>query len=518
MNTNLFSNLRSDIPSGLVVFLVALPLCLGIALASGAPLFSGLITGIVGGIVVGFLSGSHVSVSGPAAGLTVIVLTAIDDLGSFEAFLAAVLLAGVLQFLMGVAKAGIVSHYFPSSVIKGMLAAIGLILIMKQIPHAVGWDADYEGDLSFFQPDGENTFSEIFKALDFIQPGAAIICAICLAIMILWELPAIKRAGWTKLFPGALVAVILGIVINQLYGSIRPEWQLGAEHLVRIPIADNPEEFIGQFTLPDFKIFSSGTLYVTAVTIAIVASLETLLCIEATDKLDKLKRITSTNRELRAQGIGNIVAGLIGGLPMTSVIVRSSANIDSGARSKFSAIFHGVLLLLSIIFIPKILNMIPLAALAAILLIIGYKLTKIPLIKSMYKLGWSQFIPFISTIIAILFTDLLKGIVIGMGVAIFFILRNVYKSPYHFDEERDGDRQRVKIRLAEEVTFINKGSMLLTLQRLPENAIVTIDGSSSKNIDYDVLEVIENFRETAKRKNIELNLINITTPYESVIH
>ena len=509
MNSNLFSNLRNDLPSGLVVFLVALPLCLGIALASGAPLFSGLITGIIGGIVVGFLSGSHVSVSGPAAGLTVIVLGAIESLGSYPAFLAAVVLAGVLQFLMGIARAGIVSHYFPSSVIKGMLAAIGLILIMKQIPHAVGWDADYEGDLSFFQPDGENTFSEIVKAFDYLQPGAAIICAVCLGIMLLWELPAFKKASFMKLLPGGLVAVFAGVLINQLFGTIHPEWMLGTEHLVTIPIADTTEEFIGQFTLPDFGIFAKGQVYVVAFTIAIVASLETLLCIEATDKLDPYKRITSTNRELRAQGVGNIVAGLIGGLPMTSVIVRSSANIDSGARTKLSAIFHGLLLLLSIIFIPQILNMIPLAALAAILLVIGYKLTKIPLIKSMYKLGWNQFIPFIATILAILFTDLLQGIIIGMGVAVFFILRNVYRSPYHFDEEHDGEHQRILIRLAEEVTFINKGSMLLTLKELPDNSKVTIDGSNSKNIDYDVIEVIENFCESAKNRNIQVELINI---------
>ncbi len=510
MNLKYFSHLKNDFPSGLVVFLVALPLCLGIALASGAPLFSGLISGIIGGLIIGALSGSHVSVSGPAAGLTVIVLDALDILGSFEAFLVAVLLAGVIQFLLGVAQAGIISHYFPSSVIKGMLAAIGLILIMKQIPHAVGWDADYEGDLSFFQPDGENTFSELFRSFEFMEPGAVIISIVCLGILLLWELPFMKRQNIFKIIPGALIAVIAGILINQFYQSAYPEWFLVESHMVSIPVPSNASDFIGQFTLPDFGILTNINVYISAFTIAIVASLETLLCIEATDKLDPYKRITSTNRELRAQGIGNVVAGLIGGLPMTSVIVRSSANIDAGSRTKMSAIVHGMLLLLSIIFIPNLLNLIPLSALAAILLVVGYKLAKVPLFKQMYRLGPTQFIPFIVTIVAILFTDLLQGILIGMGVAIFYILRNVYRSPYHFEsEDHDDKRQRIKIKLAEEVTFINKGSMLLTLRQLPENSIVTIDGSKSKNIDYDVIEIIENFKETARHKNIDLILKSI---------
>jgi MFS superfamily sulfate permease-like transporter len=308
MNNNLFAHLKSDFPAGLVVFLVALPLCLGIALASGAPLFSGLISGIVGGLIIGTLSGSHVSVSGPAAGLTVIVLDALEVLGSFEAFLVAVVLAGVIQFLLGIAKAGIISHYFPSSVIKGMLAAIGLILIMKQIPHAIGWDADYEGDLSFFQPDGENTFSEIIRAFEFMQPGAFIISTVCLGILLIWELPAIKRRTLFKLIPGGLVAVIAGILLNQFFQQARPEWYLLDDHMVSIPVASTTSEFIDQFTLPDFGILNNINIYISAFTIAIVASLETLLCIEATDKLDPYKRITSTNRELRAQGIGNIVA------------------------------------------------------------------------------------------------------------------------------------------------------------------------------------------------------------------
>lgn len=501
MENNPFKHFGSDIPSGMVVFLVAIPLCLGIALASGAPLVSGLITGIIGGVVVGALSGSHVSVSGPAAGLTVIVLDAITDLGTFEAFLVAVILAGVIQLGLGLARAGLISHYFPSSVIKGMLAGIGLILILKQIPHALGFDQDYEGDISFFQPDGENTFSEIAKAFDYMEPAAIIICGICLLIMMFWEIPAVKRMKLFRIVPGGLLAVLAGIGINEFFINNNPSWALGESHLVSIP-----SDFFGEMYQPDFSILSNINLYITAVTIAIVASLETLLSIEATDKLDKYKRITSTNRELRAQGIGNILAGALGGLPMTSVIIRSSANIDSGARTKMSAIIHGLLLFGCVVLIPNILNLIPLSALAAILLLVGYKLAKIPLFVQMYRLGWDQFLPFVVTIVGILFTDLLQGIVIGMLVAIFFILRNNYRSPYHYSETEDGEHKKYKITLAEEMSFLNKGSMLQTLRRIPDHSTVVIDGTSTKNIDHDVREVIDNFRKTAESKNIQLEL------------
>jgi len=507
MATKLISYFKSDFPSGLVVFLVALPLCLGIALASGAPLFSGLITGIVGGLLVGFLSKSGVSVSGPAAGLTVIVLSAIETLGSWPAFLTAVVLAGVIQLTLGFFKAGIVSHYFPSSVIKGMLAAIGLILILKQIPHALGWDADYEGDIFFSQADGENTFSTLINAFNYMEIGAMIICGVGLIILIVWELPALKKLTFFRLIPGGLVTVIVGILTNELVLINYPDLYLSTKHIVNIPVADNAEAFIGQFSIPDFSILTNINVYIAAFTIAIVASLETLLCIEATDKLDPQKRITPTNRELKAQGIGNIVTGLIGGLPMTSVIVRSSANIDAGAKSKLSAIIHGALLLLSVIFIPFILNMIPLASLAAILLVVGYKLTKVSLYKQMAHLGYQQFLPFIITIVMILFTDLLTGIAFGMAISIFFVLRNNYKSPYHFQSEtHEQAGEKINIKLAEEVTFINKGSILLTLRSLPENSHVIVDGSHTKNIDYDVKELLNNFKETAKHKNINYEL------------
>ncbi len=506
---NLFSNLKSDFPAGLVVFLVALPLCLGVALASGAPLFSGIIAGIVGGLVVASFSGSQVSVSGPAAGLTVIVFTAIEKLGSFEVFLLAVVIAGVLQILLGYLKAGIIGHYFPSAVIKGMLAAIGLILILKQIPHAFGYDADAMGDEDFSQLDGKNTFSELFSMLQYISPGAMLICLLSLAVLIGWERPFLRKYAFFKVVPGALLVVILGIMANLLYRQYFPELALSGDHLVVLPVAESLTGFVHQFTLPDFTSISNPQVYVVAVTIAIIASLETLLCVEAADKLDPYKRNTSTNRELKAQGIGNLVSGLIGGLPITAVIVRSSANINAGSKTKTSAIIHGLLLLICVILIPTVLNMIPLASLAAILLVVGYKLTKVSLFRGMFRLGWSQFLPFIVTVVAILLTDLLKGIATGMAVSIFFILRNSYKTPYFFRKEKYREGEKIQIVLSEEVTFLNKGSMLLTLEHLPAHSHVVIDGSKSQNIDYDVLEIIQDFKETARLRHIKLELIGI---------
>lgn len=508
-NPRLFSNLNKDFPAGLVVFLVALPLCLGIALASGAPLFSGIIAGIVGGIVTASLSGSALSVSGPAAGLTVIVLSAITSLGSFDTFLLAVAIGGAIQIGLGFLRAGIIGYYFPTSVIKGMLAAIGIILILKQIPHALGYDADVMGDQNFQEAHGGNTFSELFNSYKFMSIGAIIISAVSLAILILWDKPFLKRFSFFKLVPGALIVVILGVVINQIYKAVMPELALGGDHLVVLPVSSNVTEFIGQFTLPNFSALTNPQVYVVAVTIAIVASLETLLSVEATDKLDPYKRITPTNKELIAQGTGNMVSGLIGGLPLTAVIVRSSANVNAGAKTKMSAIIHGMLLLGCAILIPNILNMIPLACLAAVLLMVGYKLAKVSLFKEMYKLGWKQFLPFVVTIVAIVFTDLLKGIGIGMAVSIFFILRNNYKVPYFFHKEKQKEGETIKLELSEDVSFLNKGSIMLTLKNIPKNSSVIIDGSKSQHIDYDVLEIIENFKETAKLQNIDLQLVDI---------
>lgn len=504
-----FKYLKNDLPSGLVVFLVALPLCLGIALASGAPLFSGIIAGMIGGTVVAFTSGSSLSVSGPAAGLTVIVLNAIHTLGSYEIFLSAVVLAGLIQIALGFLKAGVIGYYFPSSVIKGMLAAIGIILILKQIPHALGYDKDNEGDFDFLQSDGENTFSEVFNALNYIHPGAVIIAVISLFILIMWDRPFLKKYTFFKVVPGALLVVILGILINEWFRKTGSDLYLEGDKLVRLPVANSASEFVNQFTLPDFSAFGNYQVYVVAITIAIIASLESLLSVEAADKLDPYKRNTPTNRELKAQGLGNFCSGLIGGLPLTAVIVRSSANINSGAKTKLSSIIHGFLLLLSVIVFAGFLNKIPLACLAALLLVVGYKLAKISLFTSMYRLGWEQFLPFIVTVVAIQFSDLLKGIGIGMAVAIFFILRLNYKRAYFFHKETYHEGEKITIRLAEDVSFLNKGSIALTLDHLPENSDVTIDGSKTHYIDLDVLEMLHDFKNTAELKNINLTLLSI---------
>lgn len=504
-----FKYLKNDFPAGLVVFLVALPLCLGIALASGAPLFSGIIAGIVGGIVVAFVSGSSLSVSGPAAGLTVIVFNSIAQLGSYEVFLLAVVLAGLLQIALGYLKAGIIGYYFPSSVIKGMLAAIGIILILKQLPHAVGYDKDNEGDFDFIQSDGQNTFSEIFKALDYIHPGAVIIAVISLVILILWERPFLKKYTFFKIVPGALLVVILGILINEWFKISNSPFYLSNEELVRLPVAKSSSDFISQFTLPDFSALGNYQVYVVAITIAIIASLESLLSVEAADKLDPYKRDTPTNRELKAQGVGNLISGMIGGLPLTAVIVRTSANINSGGKTKLSAIIHGLFLLLSVIALPSVLNKIPLACLAALLLVVGYKLAKVSLFKSMYKLGWDQFLPFIVTVAAIQLSDLLRGISIGMAVSMFFILRNNYRRAYLFNKEKQENQEKITVVLDEDVTFLNKGSIAAMLSDLPENTIVVIDGSKSHTIDIDVLEMIHDFKNTAGLKNITLELKGI---------
>ena len=393
----MFNKLKSDFPASVVVFFVAIPLCLGIALASGAPLFSGLIAGIVGGIIVGALSGSSLGVSGPAAGLTAIVLAGITALGGYENLLVAIVLAGAIQILFGVLKAGIIGYYFPSSVIKGMLTGIGIIIILKQIPHFFGYDADPEGDWAFFQMDGENTFSELGNIVGSISPGATLIAVIGMTILILWEVVLSKKGKFFKLVQGPLVAVVAGIVYYITTQGVET-WGIASDHLVAVPVPDDIDSFVAQFTFPNFSIIGTGAVWVTAFTIALVASLETLLCVEATDKLDPHKRVTPTNRELFAQGAGNIVSGMIGGLPVTQVIVRSSANIQSGGQTKMSAIIHGCLLLISVILVPNVLNLIPLSVLAAILFLVGFKLAKPALFIKMYKMGWKQFVPFIVTV------------------------------------------------------------------------------------------------------------------------
>lgn len=493
MSNKMFANLRNDIPAGIVVFLVAVPLCLGIALASGAPFFSGMIAGIVGGIVIGFLSNSQLSVSGPAAGLTAIVLASLATLGSFETFLLAVVIAGVLQVVLGILKAGAIANYIPSSVIKGMLTAIGIIIIMKQLPHAVGYDKDAEGDLSFLQTDGENTFSTLLNSMSRIDLGATLICIISLVILILWERPFFKKK--LRLIPGALVAVVVAILLNSIFLSNGSSLAITSSHLVNVPVANSFNEFLGFFTLPDFSQFTNPQVYIVALTLAAVASIETLLCIEAVDKLDPQKRSTSTTRELIAQGVGNMASGMIGGLPVTSVIVRSSANVNAQAKSKMSTIIHGFLILICVTLIPGLLNKIPLAALAAILLVTGYKLCNMALFKKMFQLGKYQWIPFAVTVIAIVFTDLLTGVGIGLGVSVLALLYGNYKNSYYFHKEKHHTGETILIHLSEEVSFLNKASIKLTLDHLPSNSTVIIDAYDSQYIDYDVLELIRDFKE-----------------------
>lgn len=504
---NPLKNLSNDIPASIVVFLVAMPLCLGIALASGAPLFSGLIAGMVGGLVVGSLSGSSLGVSGPAAGLAVIVLQIINDYG-FEQLLLITILAGIIQLVLGYLKGGVIGYYFPSAVIMGMLSGIGIIIFMKQIPHAFGYDGDPEGDLAFNQVDGENTISELANMLNYISMGAVIITVVSLAILLLWETKFFKSKRIFQIVPGPLVAVVTGILLNLYFQGI-PDLRLSASQAVNIPSATSFSGFMSNFTFPDFGALANPAMYLQAVVIAVVASLETLLSVEAIDKLDPYKRITPTNRELKAQGVGNMVSGLIGGLPLTQVIVRSSANVQSGGRTKASTVIHGFLILVSIIFIPTLLNLIPYATLAAILMLVGYKLAKPALWRKMYQQGTGQFIPFVVTVGAVYFTDLLMGLLIGLGTAICFILINNAKIPYKLGKQQMEGHDNIRMELAQEMTFVNKASLLRSLYSLPENSHVTIDASNTYYMHYDIQEIIENFKIQAQEKGIHLTLIDI---------
>ncbi len=493
----LFPDLKSDFRAGLVVYLVALPLCLGVALASTGRtdlLFSGIIAGVIGGTVVALISGSPLGVSGPAAGLILIVLNALDTLGSFEAFLAAVVLSGVIQILAGLLRAGVIGYFFPSSVIKGMLAAIGITLILKEIPRALGFDEGSMGDEFFFQTQTYNTITGLYQAFLNPRPGAVIISVFSLALLFLFDRPFMKRVGLFRFLPGALFVVLSGVAVNQLFESFLPSFHLSGKHLVNLPVARSFDEFLVFLRFPDFSAFGNPKLYEIAFTLAVVASLETLLSVEATDKLDPQKRNTPTDRELKAQGVGNVLSGLIGGLPITQVVVRSSANVESGGKTKMSAVIHGLVLLVTALLIPSLLNFIPLASLAAILLMVGYKLSKVSLYRSMFRLGWNQFIPFAVTIVAVLFTDLLRGIGLGMLTALVYILLRNYRTTYMVSViEEDGIRKTL-LKFPEEVTFLNKASIQANLYQIPENSHLIIDGTASQFIHYDVLEIIQEFK------------------------
>ncbi|RYY21099.1 MAG: SulP family inorganic anion transporter [Chitinophagaceae bacterium] len=503
-------NLKSDLSSGIVVFLVAVPLCLGIALASGAPFFSGLIAGITGGIVIGFLSNSHLSVSGPAAGLTAIVVAGIAQLGSFNVFLAAVVLAGLFQLVFGFLKAGSVANYFPGSVIKGMLTAIGIIIILKQLPHAVGYD-----NASGTSGTGIKNLSDLFSAagvlLNRIHPGVIIITAVSLITLLVWDKPFMKRL---RIIPGALAAVLVGVFLNLMFTAFAPTLMVSSKFLVQIPVAGNLSEFAALFTFPDFSKMLSRDVILTGATIAAVASIETLLCIDAIDKIDPLRRVTDQNKELKAQGVGNIISGMLGGLPVTSVIVRSSANINAGAKTKMSTIIHGMLILACSALIPWMLNKIPLGALAAILLVTGYKLAKISVFKSMYANGRFQFMPFIVTVIAVVFTDLLTGVALGLLVSMFGVMYVNMKNPYYFHKRNYHQGEKITIALSEEVTFLNKASIKLTLDQLPAGSSVVIDASNTRYIDFDVMEIIKDFKEIqAPEKHISCVLVGFKENY-----
>jgi MFS superfamily sulfate permease-like transporter len=510
---NLFANLKSDFASGLVVFLVALPLCLGIAMASGAPLFSGIIAGVVGGIVVGYLSKSHISVSGPAAGLTAIMLTAITDLGAFPLVLMAVLIAGVLQLVLGFVKAGSISNYFPTNVIEGMLAGIGVIIILKQLPHAIGYDSNFEGDQSFLEMDGSNTISTLLGALDYVQLGAIVITAVSLLILIAWDkLAFLKRL---KLVPGALIAVAIGVILNEVFVLSGSSLAIGKEHLVSLPIPESLDEFSAIFMSPDFAGLYDSKVWTLGATIAVVASIETLLCIEAADRMDKQKRYTDTNVELKAQGVGNVISALLGGLPMTSVVVRTSANNAAGAKSKMSAIIHGFLLLLSVVAIPFVLNKIPLATLAAVLFMVGYKLANPSTVKHFWEKGKYQFIPFIATLVGVVFTDLLKGVALGIVISIIFVLKGNLKRAYSFKKEQYEDGDIIHIDLAQEVSFLNKAAIKSTLNEIPENSKVIINAHDTVYIAHDILDLVREFKATrAIDENIKVKLKGFKKAYK----
>jgi MFS superfamily sulfate permease-like transporter len=504
--------LKSDLLSGMVVFLVALPLCLGIAVASGAPPFAGIICGVIAGIVVGYLSGSNVSVSGPAAGLIAIILVAVTDLG-YETFLVAVIIAGAIQLTLGFAKAGTISTYFPTCVIEGMLVAIGIIIIKKELPHAIGYDKAHEGDWFALEKGSETGFfTEIINSINYAHLGAIIITVVSIGILIAFNKIAFLKK--IKAIPGALVVVVVGIIINEIFKSTGSSLAISQAHLVTLPTASSFSEFFGQFTTPNFSGFTNSKVWIVGATIAIVASIETLLCLEAGDKMDHLKRYSSANTELKAQGIGNILSGLIGGLPMTSVIVRTTANINAGAKTKISAMAHGVFLLLAVVTIPFLLNKIPMACLAAILIMIGLRLASVKIFKHMWHAGKYQFVPFVATVLAVVFTDLLKGVGIGLAVSIIFILKGNMKLAYFFKKEKHHEGETIYIDLAQEVSFLNKAAIKQTLGHLPENSKVVIDAAHTVYIDYDVLALIRDFVAFgSKDKNITVSLRNFKDAY-----
>ncbi|HEY4876796.1 MAG TPA: SulP family inorganic anion transporter [Puia sp.] len=503
---------KDDLSAGLSVFFVALPLCLGIALASGAPIYAGILSGIIGGLVVALISGSQLAVSGPAAGLTTLVAASIISLGDFHFFLLTVIVAGFFQLLLGLLKLGTIAYYFPSSVIKGMLAAIGIILISKQIPLALGYDQPNFWTSSFvhlFSP--QNFFSNLRNLNHHISKGAILITCVSLIVLILFQS---YRAKKLKIIPAPLLVVIIGIIANVVFTNNGSTFSLRQTQLVNIP-----SNVFANISLPDFsKIFSNINIWKDGMMIGLLATLETLLCIEAIDKLDKRNRITPVNRELIAQGIGNVICGFVGAIPITAVVVRGAANVDAGARTKLSAFIHGLFLLLAVLLIPFMLNKIPYASLAAILLITGYNLTKPKLFLNVWGLGWKQFVPFIITIIVILSTDLLIGVSIGLLISIYFIVQNNLRAEYKISRIIHSGIETDYIKLNSNVTFLNKVKLRKALDEVPENSVLTIDGTECNFVDYDILEIISEYENKALDKHIQLHLVGIEKVNVAAIH
>jgi MFS superfamily sulfate permease-like transporter len=499
MSMNYRGNIAANIPSAIVVTFVAIPLNLGIALASGAPLFSGLLAGILGGIITGSLSASPLAVTGPAAGLAGIVLMLIRDLGTYQAFLTALVVAGGIQVLLGIIRAGVIGHFIPSAVVKGMLAGIGIIFILKQIPHAFGDDADFVGDEDFFQSDKENTLTEIWKAIVDFSPTAVIISVACLALLLILRMPAVKKKKWITFLPSPMLAVALGIFINWIVGFISPQLVLEGNHLVTLP---ELASWSSLFVFPDWGVLTKNSTYIAAVTLALVASIETLLAIEAADKMDPFRRITPLNRELKAQGVTNVISGLLGGLPVTAVIARTSANVVAGAESKMSTILHGIILAVSVMLFPTMLHKIPLASLSIILILIGYRLISPEMWKELWKKGNDQFWPFAITVVGIVFTNLLLGVFIGALVSVFFVLRSNFQSAML----RVNNGNSYLIKFTKDVSFFNKSTLVKSLETIPNNSSLLFEGSSVRFFDNDVIEVISDFTKSAPTRNITVSV------------
>ena len=496
------SFLKHDFKASITVFFVALPLCLGISLASGAPVYSGLIAGILGGLLVSLISGSQLSVSGPAAGLTAICAAAISELGGFEIFLLSVIIAGILQIILGILKLANFTHLIPTSVIKGMLTAIGLILISKQIPLIIGYNKpDFWTGALFNIFTFNHAFQNVDNLYHSISAGVITLSLISLFILNGWKKWVTPKI---PLIPSSFVTVLFGALLAIIFQSTKLLY-FSSENFVSIP-----QNVFSELHFPDLEsIFDNTKIWKYAIIITIVASLETLLGLEAIDKLDPQNRITPQNKELIAQGCGNVVSGLTGGLPITAVIVRASANAEAGARTKLSSFTHGVWLLISLLVAIPLINHIPYCVLAVILLRTGYNLAKPTMIRQVYRQGKEQFLPFLITVIAILLTDLLIGVLIGIIYSIYFLIRHTYRAGFTVKEFSDGHTRHYKIELALNVSFLNKKRIRELLDSLHEYSIVEIDGSDSVYIDHDILEIFQEFKSKAHLRHIQLLLKNI---------